>query len=193
MSAVPVAVLAFGGTSDFASSVALNVSALAAPANSTAAPNANAANMALVMALSLLLSPRFHNNGLCGFIPEKAAIPPQIVAQFDDWSNGGTGPKVATGHDGTLDAAPDLACRPHRRRGGVRPVLVADVRAAGRRRNRPRIHARHRQRRSDLQRRRLRVLPCRSQPARPFEARRRTGYSLALWYLLRTQHLARQG
>ena len=54
MSAVPVAALLFGGTSDLLSSVALNFSAEAGPARTTAAPNANAANMVLFMVFAEL-------------------------------------------------------------------------------------------------------------------------------------------
>src|SRR6516165_7059572 len=70
MSAVPVAVLAFGGTSDLALSVALNFSAEAGPASSTAAVNANAANMVLVMVLSLLCHHDFTTMDFTGLFPK---------------------------------------------------------------------------------------------------------------------------
>src|SRR5215470_13364643 len=87
MSAVPLAVLAFGGTSDLASSVALYLSANAGPAKATAAPSASAANMVLVM-LSISLLTRdgadFPTTGNWLY-SRKCLLMPQIfhVSKFD--------------------------------------------------------------------------------------------------------------
>src|SRR6267142_475390 len=58
MSALPVAVLVLGGTSDLPSRVAFIFSAKAGPARATVAPSASVASMVLVfdMVLSLLAS-----------------------------------------------------------------------------------------------------------------------------------------
>src|SRR5262245_49830360 len=72
MSAVPVAALVTGGTSDLPSSVAFILSAKAGPAKATAAPNASVASMVLVMGLSLLSSAS--KQRVSNFIPEMAAV-----------------------------------------------------------------------------------------------------------------------
>src|SRR5579859_2946982 len=96
MSAVPVAVEAFGGTSDLAFSVALYLSANAGPAKATAAANESTANMVLVMALSLLTSDydtRFQNIGIPILFP-KSARSPLNFRPASGWSGERAGRKV---------------------------------------------------------------------------------------------------
>src|ERR1700730_16412096 len=85
MSALPLAGLAFGGTSDLPSSVAFIFSAKAGPAKAMVAPSASVASVVLVfdMVFSLLASSegQFQNNRIPVLFPEWTQTP-RILRQL---------------------------------------------------------------------------------------------------------------
>src|SRR5579871_3068847 len=102
MSAVPVAALAFGGTSLLPSSVAFIFSANTGPVSSAAAPNANTANMVLVMALSLFFARSdFTTMDFAGLFPKKCQ------SRHKGWHNLLTGVTAAR----AIRLRPDIAGR----------------------------------------------------------------------------------
>src|SRR5437899_5659061 len=194
MSAVPLAALVLGGTWALPSSVAFILSARAGPAKAIAAPSANVTSMVLFDMVFLPVDIKRpcqpQNNDFTNLFPKRRQTPeiswkPLAQSAFI------LAIEFAVLDYGSVNAATNAPwldpCR-HRRR---RHLLVADG-PGGRC---PGLacspHAEPRQWPHNVQCRRLFRLPCRSQPARSAEARRRACNAVAVRDVLRSQHLVR--
>src|SRR6266436_7382522 len=188
MSALPVAVLVLGGTSDLPSRVTFIFSANAGPAKATVAPSASVASMILVFDMvsscwRQVVVPDSKQRFL-GFIPVTGLIAPNFQRAHGRNSRH-TRHRIETDRDGSVNVATNFSGCHHRCRRSLWRVLVANGNPDRVGRYRAVPSAKSCQRTDGIQRRRMFLLSCRARPARSFEARRRARDPVAVRHLLR--------